>query len=103
MCWPVPTFTDALSAEDHLVGMEEEQLLSAAVAVLRQVAATLPRAEGDYVRISLSGVEPLPAREVARLMQCPVEDVYQLKQRVLKRLREAMADHAEVGKWRASV
>jgi RNA polymerase primary sigma factor len=97
------TSADAQSPEDHLVGMEEEQLLSAAVAVLRKVAATLPRAERDYVRITLAGVEPLPAREVARLMQRPVEDIYKLKQSVLRRLREAIADHAEVRKWRASV
>ncbi len=97
------TVASAQSPEDNLVGMEEEQMLSAAVAVLRKVAATLPRAERDYVRITLAGVEPLPAREVARLMQRPVEDVYKLKQRVLRRLREAIAEHAEVKKWHASV
>ena len=98
-----PTGADAQTPEDHIVGLEEEQLLSAAVAVLRKVAATLPRAERDYVRITLAGAEPLPAREVARLMQRPVEDIYKLKQRVLKRLRDIIAEHPEVKKWRASV
>ena len=98
-----PTGADAQTPEDHIVRMEDERLLSAAVAVLRKAAATLPRAERDYVRISLAGAEPLPAREVARLMQRPVEDIYKLKQRVLKRLRDIIAEHPEVRKWRASV
>jgi RNA polymerase primary sigma factor len=97
------TDADAQSPEDQIFEIEEEELLSAAVAVLRKAADTLPQAERDYVRITLAGADPLPAREVARLMNRPVEDVYKLKQRVLKRLREAIEDHAEVRNWRASV
>lgn len=93
----------AASPEDIAVERETETLLSTAAAMLRDVAATLPEAERLYIEIALGGAEPLPAREMARLMRRPVEDIYKLKQRVLKRLKDALADQEAVKRWRATV
>ena len=71
--------------------------------MLRDVAATLSEEERLYIEIALGGAEPLPAREVALLMRRPVEEVYKLKQRVLKHLKEALEDHEAIKKWRTSV
>lgn len=91
------------SPEELALAQEAERLVTVAAAALRDVGATLPEAEQLYLRIALSAAEPLPAREVARLMGRPVEEVYKLKQRVLRRLREALQDHAAVKNWLASV
>lgn len=91
------------SPEDVLAARTEEEALSAALAAMRRAAERLPDGERIYLDIVLSGSDSLPAREVARLMQRPVEEVYKLKQRVLKRLRDAMADDPAVKTWRASV
>jgi RNA polymerase primary sigma factor len=93
----------AASPEDIAIERESENLLSVATAVLRDVAATLPEAERLYLQIALGGAEPLPAREMARLMQRPVEEIYKLKQRALKHLKDALEDHEAVKKWQASV
>lgn len=97
------TGPSVVSPEDIAIEREAESLLSTAVALLRDVAAGLPEAERLYIEIALGGAEPLPAREVARLMQRPVEDIYKLKQRVLKLLKDALEDQEAVRKWRASV
>ncbi len=89
--------------EQWTAALQEEQLLAAAAAVLRRAASALPELEREYVELSLSGAEPLPAREVARLMERPVEEVYKLKQRVLRTLRETIAEETAVKSWRASV
>ena len=91
------------SPEQWTAALEEERLLGAAAAVLRRAAAALPELERRYVELSLSGAEPLPAREMARLMQRPVEEIYKLKQRVLRTLRESIGDEMEVRNWHASV
>lgn len=92
-----------ISPEDVLTARAEEEALSAALTAMRRAAEGLPDGERIYLDIVLGGCDSLPAREVARLMQRPVEEVYKLKQRVLKRLREAMADDPAVKTWRASV
>jgi RNA polymerase primary sigma factor len=40
------------------------------------------------LQIVFSASEPLPAREIARLMGSPVEQVYRLKQRTRRWLKE---------------
>lgn len=91
------------SPEEIALEREADRLLSAAAAVVRDVGESLPEPERLYLRIALGGAEPLPAREMARLMSLPVADIYKLKQRVIGRLREALQDHASVKKWLASV
>jgi DNA-directed RNA polymerase specialized sigma24 family protein len=53
--------------------------------------------------VLLSGADNLPAREMARLLQRPVEAIYPLRQRLMKRIKEKLADNAAVKTWLASV
>jgi RNA polymerase sigma factor (sigma-70 family) len=92
-----------LSPEDHVIHADDDRRLAAAVEALNQAMNTLPAAERLYLRIALGGSCTPPAREIARLMQRPVEDIYKLKQRVLQRLREIAADDSKIKTWRASV
>ena len=91
------------SPEDVAIEREAESLLLTAAGALREVASTLPEAERLYLQIALGGAEPLPARELARLMQRPVEEVYKVKQQVLKHLKDALETNEAVKKWRVSV
>ena len=65
--------------------------------------ATLPGAERLYLTIVLGGTETPPSREIARLMQRPVEEIYKLKQRVLQHLRDTLSENSAIKRWRASV
>jgi RNA polymerase sigma factor (sigma-70 family) len=91
------------SPEGALLEHEDGRLLSLATEILRQTADSLPEAERLYLHIALSSGEPMPAREVARLMRRPVEEVYKLKQRVMSKLRDSLDKHPAVKNWRASV
>jgi DNA-directed RNA polymerase specialized sigma24 family protein len=94
---------DGPTPEDALLAAERERILSLAADVLRKSTASLNDAERLYVRIALGSGEPVPAREVARLMRRPVAEIYKLKQRVMANLRETMAEHPAVKTWRSSV
>lgn len=91
------------SPEQSLLAAEEDVLLQQAASALREASAAMSEAERLYVRIALSGAEPLPAREVARLMGRPIQEVYKLRQRVMARLREILDRDPAVKKWRESV
>lgn len=91
------------SPEDIALERERENLLGSAAKALREVAETLPETERLYLQIALGGPEPLPAREVARLMQRPVEQIHRLRPRVLKLLKDALESREEVKTWRVSV
>ncbi len=95
--------SDRPSPEESLLADEDERLLSVAINVLQQAADRLSEAERLYLRIALGSGEPIPAREVARLMRRPAKEVYKLKQRVMERLRAVLDDHPAVKMWRASV
>ena len=77
--------------------------MTAALDMLERAILTLSAGERLYLTIALGGAQPPPSREIARLMQRPVEEIYKLKQRVLKRLRDALAEDSAVKSWRASV
>jgi RNA polymerase sigma factor (sigma-70 family) len=94
---------DGPSPEEALLAGEDERLLTVAAAVLRQIGESLSEAERLYLRVALGSGEPLPAREVARLMRRPVDEVYKLKRRVMERLKAALEHHPAVKNWRASV
>jgi RNA polymerase sigma factor (sigma-70 family) len=94
---------NGLSPEEHVIEADENHRLAAAVEALSEAMKTLPAAERLYLRIALGGSSTPPAREIARLMGRPVEDIYKLKQRVLQRLREIIADDSKIKTWRASV
>ena len=95
--------SDQPSPEDALLEQEGDRLLSLASEVLRETTQSLSDAERLYLHIALGSGEPIPAREVARLMRRPVEEIYKLKQRVMTRLREALDKHPAVKMWKASV
>ncbi|WP_254434709.1 RNA polymerase sigma factor [Magnetospirillum sp. UT-4] len=104
---PIDGATDIASgegtAEDLMIEKENELTLEAAAQALREASCALTDAEQLYMRIALGSGEPLPAREVARLMGRPVEEIYKLKQRVMGRLRDALERNPAVKLWRASV
>ena len=66
---------------------EEERSRAAIVAAVKAAAADLPTDERLYLQIVFAASEPLPARDIAKLMGYPVEEVYRLKQRTQQWLR----------------
>jgi RNA polymerase primary sigma factor len=91
------------SPEEQLFDVEREEQLAAALEVLERAILTLTAGERLYLTIALGGAAPPPSREIARLMQRPVGEIYKLKQRVLKHLRDLLAEESAVKNWRASV
>lgn len=94
---------DGLSPEESLMAQDDERSIAAAADALNAVTADLAEADRAYIRIVLSSTEPLPAREIARLMGRPVAEIYKLKQRVLKQLKAGLEEHDAVKNWLASV
>ena len=92
-----------LSPEESLIHADDDNRLAGAIAALTEAMHTLPAAERVYLSIALSGSRTPPAREIARLMQRPVEEIYKLKQRVLTKLREIASADSKIKTWRASV
>ena len=92
-----------LSPEESLIHADDDHRLAAAIAALTEAMNTLPAAERVYLAIALSGSHTPPAREIARLMQRPVDEIYKLKQRVLLKLREIASADSKIKTWRASV
>ncbi|MDE2463278.1 MAG: hypothetical protein KGO02_06160 [Alphaproteobacteria bacterium] len=91
------------SPEDVSIDNDDRKLLEAALTALRDAASRLCDDERIYLEVALSRTEMLPARQIAALMQRPVDDIYKLKQRIMKKLRDAIADDLAVKNWRASV
>jgi len=79
---PAPT------PEDQLLLAEEERNRAALVAAVRAAAADLPAAERLYLQIVFAACNPLSARDIAKVMGCPVEDVYRLRQRAQRWMKE---------------
>ena len=79
------------SPEEQLLATEEDRGRAALLAAVKSAAEKLPAEERLYLQIVFSATEPLPAREIARSMQLPVEDVYRLKQRMQRWLAEMAA------------
>jgi RNA polymerase primary sigma factor len=87
--------------EEELLLAEEERDRAALIAAITTAAADLPANERLYLQIAFSATEPLPAREVARKMQLPVEEIYRLKQRSLRWIAE-LASRFEKNRGRPS-
>jgi RNA polymerase sigma factor (sigma-70 family) len=94
---------DSPSPEEILANFEDETRLNAALNVLARALEGLSEPERAYVRIVLACPETPPSREIAEAMHRPVEDIYRLKQRVMKRLRDLLSGEAAIEDWRASV
>jgi RNA polymerase primary sigma factor len=78
----------APTPEDCMLLAEEERSRAAIVAAVKAAAADLPTNERLYLQIVFAASEPLPARNIAKLMGYPVEEVYRLKQRTQRWLKE---------------
>jgi RNA polymerase primary sigma factor len=74
--------------EERLLEDEEEQTRSELLATIKAAAAELPAEDRLYLQVVFSATDPLPAREIARAMQRPVEEVYRLKQRAQRWLAQ---------------
>jgi RNA polymerase primary sigma factor len=86
--------------EDELAEGEAAVLLEQALDALRAALPGLAVAERLYLQLALSGA---PAREIARLLCLPVEDVHKLAQKLKRHLRVELGDADVVKKWRLSV
>jgi RNA polymerase primary sigma factor len=86
--------------EDNLVEGEAADLMEQALEALHQALPGLAAAERLYLQLALSGQ---PAREIARLLCLPVEDVHKLAQKLKRRLRDQLGDAEVVKRWRLSV
>jgi RNA polymerase primary sigma factor len=80
-----------ITPEEHLLEAEEEQTRTGLLAAVKAAADKLPADERLYLQLVFSATDPLPAREIARLMHLPVQDVYRLKQRAQRWLAEMAA------------
>jgi len=90
------------SPEEIAIHVSAEHQLSAAFGALEQAAEKLADDERAYLNFVLSE-NPPPARELAELMARPVEEIYALKKRVLRKLREHLSENSAVKTWLASV
>jgi RNA polymerase primary sigma factor len=79
---PAPT------PEDYLLLAEEERSRVALVAAVKAAAVDLPSDERRYLQTVFATADPLSPREIAVLMEVPVEDVYRLKQRAQRWMKE---------------
>jgi RNA polymerase primary sigma factor len=83
---PAPT------PEDQLLLAEEERHRAALVAAVKAAAAGLPAAERLYLQTVFAACNPLSARDIAKIMGCPVEEAYRLKQRTQRWMKKVAAD-----------
>jgi RNA polymerase primary sigma factor len=86
--------------EDALVEGQAAELLEQALDALRQALPRLAAGEQLYLQLALAGE---PAREIARLLCLPVEDVHKLAQKLKRRLRDELGAAEVVKKWKLSV
>jgi RNA polymerase primary sigma factor len=74
--------------EDWLLLAEEEHSRANLVDAVKAAAAALPAEERLYLETVFGATEPLPPRQIAKAMGCAVEDVYRLRQRVQRWIKE---------------
>jgi RNA polymerase primary sigma factor len=84
----------SITPEENLLQAEEEQTRAGLLAAVKEAAEKLPADERLYLQIVFAAADPLPAREISKIMQLPVADVYRLKQRTQRWLSE-MASRLE--------
>jgi len=87
--------------EQHLLLAEEAKSRAELLEAVKLAAAGLPADERCYLQAIFSATEPLPPREIARMLGCPVEEVYRLRQRACRRIEEIL-DRLEKSRARPS-
>jgi RNA polymerase primary sigma factor len=83
---------DDLTAEEQMIEAERTRRWDALAAAVRREAASLPAEERVYLDILLSASERLSAREIARQMGVPAEEIYRLQQRVQRWMKKIAAE-----------
>jgi RNA polymerase primary sigma factor len=83
------------SVEELLIEQEERSRRDALVEAVTRESATLPALDRSYVQLMLGATGSLPARDIARRLALPVEQVYRLKQRVDRWLKKILAELRE--------
>jgi RNA polymerase primary sigma factor len=78
----------APTPEDWLLLAEEERSRANLVDAVKAAAAALPAEERLYLETVFAATDPLPPRQIAKTMGCAVEDVYRLRQRVQRWIKE---------------
>jgi RNA polymerase primary sigma factor len=74
--------------EEQLLEGEEEKSRVNLLAAVRAAARELAPEERLYLQTVFAASDPLPAREIAKAMKLPVEEVYRLKQRMQRWLKD---------------
>jgi RNA polymerase primary sigma factor len=86
--WGLSLADPAPTPEDCILLAEEERNGAALVAAVKAAVADLPADGQLYLQTIFSASEPLPARKIARLIGCPVEEVYRLRKRTQRWLKD---------------
>ena len=71
-----------MDPEEALLHQERENAKKALLDQVQQKAESLPPIERVYLRVFMQSSNALPAREIAREMAIPVEQVYKLQQKM---------------------
>ena len=83
------------SVEELLIEQEERLHRDALVEAVTRESASLPALDRSYVQLMLGATGSLPARDIARRLALPVEQVYRVKQRVDRWLKRILAEVRE--------
>lgn len=78
----------APTPEDCLLLAEEERSRAKLLDAVKAAAAALPAEERLYLETIFAATDPIPPRQVAKAMGCAVEDVYRLRQRIRRWIKE---------------
>ncbi len=82
---------ETANAEQRLMAEEADRAQAAFIDRVRQEARALSADDRRYLQVVLEAPEVLAPREIARLLGRPVEEVYRLRQRMHRWLRELAA------------
>ena len=82
---------ETLGAEEQMIEAEETQARDRLIQKVWREAQSLPQEERTFLDLILNAGEPLPARQIARLMGVTAEEVYRIRQRV-QRWMSRLAD-----------
>jgi RNA polymerase primary sigma factor len=79
---PLVLVDDGASPEQALEEAEDERSRASLVAAIKSMAERRPPEERLYLQLVFSATDPLPPREIAKLMGRPIDEVRQIQQRV---------------------
>ena len=92
---PLVLVDEGPSPEDGLQAAEAECARARLVAAISAAAERRPAEERLYLQLVFSATDPLPPREIARLMARPVTEIRQIQQRVQRWVADVARDQTE--------